>query len=211
MTARLATFAAASLLVLAACSSTQNNSTQSRSSAPVEATTPAPDPLPLTSHVVTELTGFTSNGTPTHQTVKAFAKAHHKTVAQLHAIGVVGGVTVKFQPAAKLPGNALSVAEEFGSADAATIEADRLFAANAEPDPGAKAAPLAVPGIPGVQAVQITGKFQGHRFTSVEIVFVQETVVHELFAIGAGPLVSVPDLVAAATAMFIAIDGHPLQ
>lgn len=196
--------ALAFVLALTACGSNSSDSSAQTSS--------APKALPLSSHVLgaDTLKGFTAKGTPARQDLAAFAKAHDKTVAELEGIGLVAGSTQMFQPDKSQPGNALSIAEEFASAKAATAEADRLFAVNSKPDPGAKATALDVPGIPGVQAVEITGSREGHPFTGVEIVFTDGTVAHELFAIGVDPLVSTSTLVAAASKLFKDIEGHPL-
>ena len=212
MNTGLAAFAVTLLVGLTACSSNDTSPTDARASATVttDTPTPSPDPLPLTRHVVTELAGFKADGRPQHQSLRAFAKAHHKTVSELAEIGLVGGVTVMFRPNAEAPGKAMSIAEQLRSPEAAQTEADRLFAANSEPDPGGTATTLEIAGIPGVQAVQSTGKFQGHPFTSVYVVFIQGTVVHELFAIGVDPLVSVPGLTDAATTLFQETHGHPL-
>ncbi len=196
------------LVGLAGCA----NGTESRAAGGPDQTTSTATAaaVPLAQHVVTDLAGFTAKASPVVQDVEAFARAHEKDAAELTRAGMVGGVTVQFQPDGKIPGNALSLAQEFGTAEQAEVEAARLFAANAEPDKGSTASPLPVPGIPGARATSVTGSFKGQSFTSVEIVFVDETVVHELFAIAGDPVVSVPELVRAATGLYAVIHGHPL-
>lgn len=210
MNPRLLLTTVAVLATLTACSNTPDTSTEEAAAPETSASVP-PTALPLTSHVVTELAGFKSGAAPVVQDLPTFAKAHHKTVAELTKIGLTSGTTVPFKPDADIPGNAFSIAEQFSSPEEAATEAARLYAANAEPDEGATGAPLDIPGIPGVKATRVTGDVEGNPFTSVEIVFVDGNVVHELFAIGGGPVVSPPEMVAAATVLYTEIHGHPVN
>lgn len=202
---RLAVSALAAALFLSACSSNDPDST------PPESSTSTPAAVPLTGHVVTSIPGFKAQAAPTLQDVAAFAAAHDKKATDLTAAGLVAGVTVQFSPEGDAPGNALSIAEQYATPAQASAEAKRLFAANSEPDPGATATPIAVEGVPGAMAVAITGEFQGHPFSSVEIVYVDGAVVHELFAIGAKPNVDPQAFTAMVTAIYAATSGHPVS
>jgi hypothetical protein len=202
---------AAALAILTACSSTSEGAVEPEAP-PSQTSSPAsPTGLPLTAHVVTDLVGFSPSQEPVVQDVATFAQDHDKTAADLIASGLISGTTVHFEPDSKVPGNAISIAEQFATAEQAAVEGERLFAANAEPDKGATGVPLEVPGIPEVSATTITGTFRGQPFTSVEIVFVEAEVVHELFAIGAGRLVSSQDLVEAATELYVRVHDHPVE
>ncbi len=209
MNPRLATLAIVTTLWLSACSSSDTESATSNprpsSAAPVTET-----PLALTSHVIANLPGFKASAEPQLQDLVAFAKAHDHKAADLEAAGLVAGVTVMFTPNGEVPGNALSIAEQFSTPAQATTEAQRLFAANAEPDPGATATPITVDQIPGAQAVAVTGKFKGHPFSSVEIVYVEGSVVHELFAIGGDPLVDPTAYVEMISELHQSTSGHPI-
>jgi hypothetical protein len=172
----------------------------------------APEPLGLEEHVVSGdgLPGFVAQAEPVRQDLRAFAREHDKTVAELRRTGMVAGTSVMFDPAGAGEGFAMSVAAQFEAEGQATAEAQRLFAANSEPDEGTDVAPLAVPGVPGAQAVTLSGRQGGTSFTGVEIVFADGVVTHELFAFGEEPAFDPQALVASATALYERVTGRPL-
>ena len=168
--------------------------------------------LPLSDHVVTKSDNFKLTEKPTVQSVDEFAAAHEHNASELQERGLVRGTTAEFAPKDEdFFGHALSVAEEFETAEQAQAEADRLFASNSEPPPGATVRPLEIGGIPGVQAVAITGDFEGTSAAGVEIVFVDGNVLHEIFAMGAESLINVDDFVAAAEALYASIADHAVK
>lgn len=176
-------------------------------SAPSES--PAPEPAPLTDHVVAALPGFTADGVATLMDLKTFAREHEKTVQELRDSGMLEAASLAFQPSGG-EGFAMSIAASYASPEQAEAEATRLFAANSEPDPGTVVTPLELPGIPGGQAIRMTGKQGGLAFTGTEVVFVDGAVMHEVFAFAEDPLLSVEDVLAAATAVYTAVAGHPV-
>ena len=184
---------------------------------PTSATEPAAEPAaapPLThaEHVVPAdgLPGFTSDNEARRLSLSTFAEEHEKPVAELRRAGMVAGASMTFEPATKVQGFGLSVAAEFATAEQAEAEADRLFAANSEPEQGSTVDPLQVPGIPGAQAVKLAGSDGGLSFRGVEIVFTDGVVMHEIFAMGEQPAIVVADVVAAATALYERVAGRPL-
>ncbi|GEP34863.1 hypothetical protein NSZ01_26310 [Nocardioides szechwanensis] len=176
---------------------------------PSESTPAAPEPVPLTDHVVDALPGFTADGVATLTDLKAFAREHEKTVQELKDSGMLEAASLSFQPSGG-EGFAMSIAASYASPEQAEAEAARLFAANSEPDPGTVVTPLELAGIPGGQAIQMTGKEGGLAFTGTEVVFVDGAVMHEVFAFAQDPLLSVEDVLAAATAVYEAVAGHPV-
>ncbi len=183
---------------------------------PTGAATPPPEPTPaalaLSEHVLsgTDLPGFVSDAEPTVQDLAAFAEEHDKDITKLERSGMVRGTTVQFEPATQAHAFALSIAAQYTTEDAAQREADRLFAANSEADPGMKVTPLEVPGIAKAQAVTKTGARKGTPYTGVEIVFVDDTVLHEVFAIGTDPVVSVASILESVQSLYAKVHGHPV-
>jgi hypothetical protein len=206
------------LLLPAACGNDDPDSSASvdentTSAAPTSAeSAPEPAPLPLVEHVMSSdgVPGFTSATEAERQDLAAFAAEHDKTVAELRKSGMVAGSALFFEPTGRVEGFGLSVAAEFATEAQAIAEADRLFDANSEPEAGSTVAPLEVPGIPGAQAVTLTGTDGGLTFHGVEIVFADGVVTHELFVMGTAPAVVAADLVAAATALYERVAGRPL-
>ena len=188
---------AATVMSLAACGSDED---------------PKPAPRPLTAHVVPAdgLKGFTRTGAVVRQDAAGFAKAHDKTTAEVVKTGLVAGVTAQFKGASGGPANAMSIAAEFGSVAAAAKEADRVFRSNSKTDPGVSARAIDVPGVPGAKAVELSGKEDGKRFTGVEVVFADGSVMHELFAVGLTKDISVPAVLSAARTLHDRLEGHPL-
>lgn len=168
----------------------------------------APAPLPLTAHVLTDLAGFEAGETQLLD-VPAFAEEHGKTVAELEELGMVAAAATMFDPSSG-PGTAMSIAQQFEEADRAEAEAARLFAVNAEPDRGTSVAPLEVPGIPGAQAVTLAATQGGKELVAVEIVFVTEAVVHEVFAFSTVDGLDVDAVVASVTALYEGVAGRPV-
>lgn len=212
----VAAVGAASLLLAGAvaCDSDDDGATApSESTTSTAAPSAAPEPLGLEAHVLSggQLSGFVAQGEPVRQDLRAFAREHHKTVAELRRTGMVAGAGVMFDRAGKGEGFAMSVAAEFTGEDEAAAEAARLFAANAQPDQGMEVAPLEVPGIPGVRAATLSGSDAGVSFTGVEIVFSDGVVTHELFAFGEQSQFDPQDAVSSASALYERVAGHPLS
>lgn len=178
-------------------------------STPSETTPPEPAPVPLTDHVVGALPGFESDGTAALMTLQDFAREHEKTVKELRDSGMLSAASLSFQPRDG-EGFAMSVAALYASPEQALAEAERLFAANSEAEPGTVITPLALDGIPGGQAIQMSGKQGGLQFTGTEVVFVDGAVMHEVFAFAEDPMLSVEEVLAAATAVYDVVAGHPV-
>ena len=174
---------------------------------------PSSPPVGLAGHVVPAdgLPGFTSDSEARRLSLASFAEEHDKTVAELRRSGMVAAASMVFEPSTKRQGFGLSVAAEFATEKQAEAEADRLFAANSEPEEGSTVAPLQVPAIPGAQAVTFTGSDGGLSFIGVEIVFTDGLVMHEIFAMGEAPVLDVADVMAAATALYERVAGRPLD
>lgn len=204
MTVQRTIAALAALALLSACSSGSDGAK--------EAVAATPSPLPLTAHVIPAdgLPGFEADGAPTAQTKAEFAEQHDKTVAELDKIGVLSGAGLEFSPDDKNPGIGMSIALQFSSAEEAEAEAARLFASNSEAEEGTTATMVDVPGIPGGKAVQLDGEMKGQPVRGVEIVFVAEDVLHEIFAFTLVDAISVEDLIAAATELYDEVDGRPV-
>jgi len=167
--------------------------------------------LPITDHVlgVDGLPGFAADGTPEAQTVREFATAHEKTVAELRRSGLRSGSTLTFE-GDEFEGFALSIAAAYVDAAAAETEAERLFTSNTVGDPAIEARPLSVPGVPGVRAASLHGSEDGTRLTGVEIVFVDGDVTHEVFAVGEAKGFDLDAVIAAVTELHARVAGHPL-
>jgi hypothetical protein len=215
--ARAALATTALLLTLATACGTDDDpaasATEPATTPPVAQTSaPAPAPLGLDAHVVAghDLPGFVAQDEPVVQDLKTFARQHDKTVAELRRTGMVAGAGVMFDPAGAGEGFGMSVAARFGTEDQATTEAERLFAANAEPEDGMESSPIEVPGVPGAHAVTLSGRQGGTSFTGVEIVFADGVVTHELFAFGEDSDFDPQAMVAAATELYERVAGHPL-
>lgn len=168
----------------------------------------APAPLPITAHVVTALPGFEPDGRAEAQDARAFAKEHEKDAAELRDAGFVSGSSLFFS--GKGQDFALSVAGAYDDADAAVAEADRVFANNTEGDPSIDVTPIEVPGVPEARAATLTGKQGGTSYTGVEIVFVTDGVLHEVFAVGETRRFDVGAVVSAVTLLHEEVAGHPL-
>jgi hypothetical protein len=104
----------------------------------------------------------------------------------------------------------MSIALQFSSPEAAEREAARLFASNSEAEEGTTATAVEVPGIPGGKAVQLDGEMKGQQVRGVEVVFVDGTVLHEIFAFTLVDAISVRDLVGAATDLYDSVQGRPV-
>jgi hypothetical protein len=213
---RLATAAGLVSLLLGgavSCTDSDEPAQAAEPSPTSSAVAPSAEPaaLGLEAHVLDrgDLPGFAAQGRPVVQDLEAFAREHDKTVAELRGTGMVAGSSVMFDPAAG-EGFAMSVAARFADEGQARTEAARLFAANAEPEDGTTAAPLAVPGVPGAEAVTLTARHAGTSFTGVEIVFSEGVVTHELFAFGEESRFDPQDAVSAAIALYERVAGHPL-
>jgi hypothetical protein len=175
------------------------------------ATAPAPEPLPITDHVLDAdgLPGFAGQGDAEAQDLRAFAEGHEKSVAELRRSGFRSGATLFFEGDGQ-EGFALSVAAEYADAGAARDEADRLFTSNTEGDPAIRTRPLDVPGVSDVRAATLHGSQGGTRLTGVEIVFVDGEVMHEVFAVGEAGSFDLDGVVAAVTALHDQVAGHPV-
>ena len=198
----------APVLLLALTGCAEDTRSAADAPAPAAATTTAPEPLPLTSHVLTDLAGFEASE-PQLLDVPAFAEEHGKTVAELEEAGMVAAAATLFDPASG-PGTARSSAQQFDEPGRADAEAARLFAANAEPEKGTTVSALQVPGIPGAQAVTLAASQGGKDLAAVEIVFVTDAVVHEVFAFSTADGLDVEAVVASATALYEGVEGRPV-
>lgn len=195
-------------LALAACSSQADDD----ATAPGSATTaPAPATLPITEHVLAPdaLPGLTAEAPPTEQGPRAFAHAHDKEVAELRASGFVSGATVFFN--GPRHAFAISVAGQYDSPSDARTEADRLFTSNAKATPGMRVDALQVPDVPGARAAVLQGAHGGRQYTGVELVFVDGSVLHEVFALAEASDFTVDDVVDAATDLHERVAGHPVS
>lgn len=172
-------------------------------------TTAAPTPLPITDHVLpaNALPGFAPQGRPVEEGLEAFAEAHEKDVAELRRSGFEVGTSLFFS--GKGQDFAASVAVAYTDEAAADAEADRLFTSNTEGDPAITVTPLEVPGIPGVKAAFLDGADGGTQYAGVEIVFVDGSVLHELFAVGEADRFDVDAVITAVTALYERVAGHP--
>ena len=212
------TFAAvvtSTALLLAGCgddtpsSSAGEVTTTHTEAAPSETTPPEPAAVPLTDHVVGALPGFDADGVASLMDLQTFAREHEKTVKELRDSGMLEAASLSFEPS-RGEGFAMSIAASYATAEQAGAEAERLFAANSEPDPGTAITSLELDGIPGGHAIKMTGKQGGLQFTGTEVVFVDGAVMHEIFAFAEDPLLSVEDVLAAATAVYEEVVGHPV-
>jgi hypothetical protein len=205
MTVRQTFAAIAALTLISACSSTADGDTK--------AAVATRSPSPLTAHVIPAdgLPGFSADGEPALQTKAEFAEQHDKTVAELDKIGVLSGAGLEFDPEDKNPGFGMSIALQFSSAEEAETEAARLFASNSDAEEGTTVKRLEVPGIPGGRAVQLDGEMKGQPVRGIEIVFVEGTVLHEIFAFTLVDAISVEDLIAAATDLYDEVAGRPVS
>jgi hypothetical protein len=167
-------------------------------------------PVALTAHVLLakEMPRFSRVGRVTRQDVRAFARAHNKTPAELSKTGLTAGVTAQFLWKDHI--QAMSIAEEFASDKSAAAEAVRLFRSNSQPEPGATASLVPVTGIPGAKAVTQSLRHSGRSITTLELVFSNGRVTHEIFALGLKKYVSIPDILAAARSLYARINGRPL-
>ncbi len=206
------TFVLALTLPLAACGDDNPDQDQDPASGATTArTTPVAEPaaLPISEHVLDELPGFAADGRAEVQSLRDFAEAHEKPVAELRASGLRSGSTLFFE-GADFEGFALSVAAEYVDSAAAESEARRLFTSNTEGDPSIKARPLTVPDVPGVRAASLHGSDGGTRLTGVEIVFVDDQVMHEVFAVGEATSFDLDAVVAAVSDLHARVAGHPV-
>lgn len=202
----LVTASVACLAVTTACGAGSDDGDTSPTPAPSAA-----EALPITAHVlaVDALPGLTAEEPAEEQDPEAFARAHEKKVADLLESGFVSGATQLFD--GPHHGFALSIAGRYDDPAAARTEADRLFASNSEPSPGMTVEPLEVPGVPEAQAVMMSGAQGGRQYVGVEIVFVDDTVLHEVFAVGEESRLAVDDVVDAATDLHDQVAGHPVE
>lgn len=193
------------LALFSACSPAPPGDAEAVAAAP----SPSPSPLPLTAHVVPAdgLPGFSAKGRPAAMTTAEFAAQHDKTEAELADIGMVAGAGLEFVPEGDAPGLAMSLAQQFASTGEAEREAERLFAANAEPEKGTTVTPIEVPEIPGGMAVQLDGKMGGQQVRGLELVFVEGDVLHEIFAFTLAEAISIEDLVTVATTLHAEVEG----
>lgn len=192
--------AVAALALFAACAG--ETSAQAR---------PKSEALPLTAHVVDALPGFTASGTAQLLSREEFAEQHDKSVADLEKAGVLGASVQEFVPDDEAPGMAMSIAVQYRSTAAAEKEATRLFASNSAAEDGTTVTPVDVPGIPGARAVQLDGEMDEQQVRGLEVVFVEEKVVHELFAFTLSSGISVADLIAAVSEMYTEVQGRRVR
>jgi len=209
---RLAGITAALALTLALAACGDDDAAEDRATdttaVPTEPVT-EPAALPISEHVLNELPGFAADGRAEVQSLRDFAEAHEKPVAELRASGLRSGSTLFFE-GADFEGFALSVAGEYVDADAAETEAERLFTSNTEGDPSIKTRPLTVPGVPDVRAASLHGSDGGTRLMGVEIVFVDGPVMHEVFAVGEATSFDLDAVVAAVSGLHARVAGHPV-
>ncbi|MFY9264625.1 MAG: hypothetical protein WAO61_04270 [Solirubrobacterales bacterium] len=169
---------------------------------------PAPisiDQRPITS---AELGGIAVADQPEPQTVAQFAKAHNKTVAELKATGMTSGTAQQFK--LNGPGTTFSVVAAYETPEQAKTEAARLFKSNSTQDEGVKVKPLEISGVPGAQAIALSGEQDGQDFTGYEIVYSDGNLVYELFAIGSTEEVSSSAGMKAVQSQYDRVQGHPL-
>jgi hypothetical protein len=166
-----------------------------------------PVTIPISEHVLDELPGFATDGRAEVQSLRDFAEAHEKPVAELRASGLRSGSTLFFE-GADFEGFALSVAGEYVNPEAAETEAERLFTSNTEGDPSIRTRPLTVPGVPDVRAASLHGNDGGTRLMGVEIVFVDGHVMHEVFAVGEASSFDLDAVVAAVTDLHDRVAGN---